>query len=165
MDLFDALHQLGYNFLFTYVDNKRQKQYCILLSMNLSAFAILTRKGMLVFFTWLINRDGDEFLCENRLEEVYLREVLYPNSPDKMEVEECRVRFLNVVFIIHVRIITVIASISSMRTVSFLSPARLNFLWLFNLLELLIGFLLETYILFLEPWLLMNSFVDNTLDL
>ena len=85
-----------------------------------------------------------------------------------MEVEECRVRFLNVVFIIHVRIITVIASISSMRTVSFLSPsgaARLNFLWLFNLLELLIGFLLETYILFLEPWLLMNSFVDNTLDL
>jgi hypothetical protein len=127
------------------------------------------KKRDIGFFTWLINRDGDEFLCENRLEEVYLREVLHPNSPDKIEVEECRVRFLNVVFIIHVRIITVIASISSMRTVSFLSPsgaARLNFLWLFNLLlELLIGFLLETYILFLEPWLLMNSFVDNTLDL
>ena len=103
MDLFDALHQLGYNFLFTYVANKRQKQYCILhepLSLCNS-----DKKRDVGFFTWL-NRDGDEFLCENRLEEVYLREVLYPNSPDEMEMEECRVRFLNVFFIILVRIIT-----------------------------------------------------------
>ena len=132
MDIFDALHQLGYNSLFTYVDNKRQKQYCILygpLSLCNSD------KKRDVGFTWL-NRDGDEFLYENRFEEVYLREVLlYPNSPDEMEVEECRVRFRNVFFIILVRIITTIASISSIRIVSFLSlsrTARLSCSWLFS---------------------------------
>ena len=62
--------------------------------MDLSALAILTRKGMLV---WL-NRDGDEFLFENRSEEVGLRKVSYPNSPDEMEVEECHVRFSQLVF-------------------------------------------------------------------
>ena len=95
MDLTDALHLLGYNsLLFIYVDNKRQKQYCILyepLSLCNSD------KKSDVGFTWL-NRDGDEFLYDNRFEEVYLREVLYPNSPDEMEVEECRVRFFQRVF-------------------------------------------------------------------
>ena len=30
MDLFHALHQLAYNSLFTYVDSRREKLYCIL---------------------------------------------------------------------------------------------------------------------------------------
>ena len=57
MDLFDALHQLGYNFLFTYVDNKRQKLYCILYGPLSLCNSDQNRD---VGFTWL-NRDGDEF--------------------------------------------------------------------------------------------------------
>jgi hypothetical protein len=85
MDLFHAFHQLGYNSLFTYVDSKREKQYCN------------SDPNRDVSFTWL-NRDGLEHLYENRFEEVHLREVLYPNTPDEMEVEECRVRFSQRVF-------------------------------------------------------------------
>jgi len=94
MDLFHALHQLGYNSLFTYVDSRREKQYCILYGPLSLCNSDQNRD---VGFTWL-NRDGLEMLYENRFEEVYLREVLFPNTPDEMEVEECRVRFSQRVF-------------------------------------------------------------------
>ena len=94
MDLFDALHQLGYNSLFTYVDKRREKLNYILYGPLSLCNSDQNRD---VGFTWL-NRDGDEHLYENRFEEVHLRDVLYPNSPDEMEVEEYRVRFSQRVF-------------------------------------------------------------------
>ena len=94
MDLFDAVHQLGYNSLFTYVDKRREKLNYILYGPLSLCNSDQNRD---VGFTWL-NRDGDEFFYENRFEEVHLREVLYLNSPDEMEVEECRVRFSQRVF-------------------------------------------------------------------
>ena len=72
VDLFDALHALGYNSLFTYVDKKQDRQYCILygpLSLCNSD------KKRDVGFSWL-NQEGDEFLYENRFTEVHLKEVL-----------------------------------------------------------------------------------------
>lgn len=94
VDLFDALHALGYNSLFTYVDTKQEKQYCILygpLSLCNSD------KKRDVGFSWL-NQEGDEFLYENRFTELQLKEVLFPNSPDEMEVTECSVKFSQRVF-------------------------------------------------------------------
>jgi hypothetical protein len=95
MNLFHALHQLGYNYLFTYVDSRREKLYCILYCTLSLCNSDQNRD---VGFTWLINRDGLEHLYENRFVEVHLREVFYPNTADEMEVEECRVRFSQCVF-------------------------------------------------------------------
>jgi hypothetical protein len=96
MDLFHALHQLGYNSLFTYVDSRREKLYCILYGPLSLCNSDPNRD---VGFTW-INRDGLEHLYENRFEEVHVRrEVLYPNTPDEMEVRNAvRFRFSQRVF-------------------------------------------------------------------
>ncbi len=48
MDLFHALHQLGYNSLFTYVDSRREKLYCILYG-PLYPFAVTTLKSLIRF--------------------------------------------------------------------------------------------------------------------
>ncbi len=59
---------------------------CTAFSMDLYLSLCNSDQNRDVGFTWL-NRDGDEFFYENRFEEVHLREVLYLNSPDEMEVE------------------------------------------------------------------------------
>lgn len=93
-DLFDALHHLGYNSLFTYLDKHNERQFCILYGplslINADEFCE-------VGFTWR-GPDADEFLYENQFHEAHVRELVFPGTPDEMEVEQWNYWFTQRVF-------------------------------------------------------------------
>lgn len=90
-DLFDGLHALGHNSLFSYRDQRNERLFCIL-------YGPLSYCNSCQMADWDIGfnvRDEDlgEFYFENIFDEIHENCIYWPGEPDEMEVEDTLFKF------------------------------------------------------------------------